>query len=257
MHVPRSLKELTIFEDSRIGQRFPWQSHIDPTESFDSARSQELAAALVAISLTLEKLAASISIDAHDFFEASYDTAEWPKLQYLSLYSPHLSLKPDHEAADHEAADHRAADDFICRAAAVALKMPKLKILELWYSGDFEAALFRYEVNNNGATISWRGMERLNMSPATIAAWDQVALKQTGYGVHVTKAETDILWGQRELARGLGNAIMMLEPKIDVACRQRVREMVRECKEYGEDPMVKLARTTRDYPTFNSIFAPS
>jgi hypothetical protein len=78
---------------------------------------------------------------------------------------------------------------FLCAAAAVALKMPKLKTMELWNCGQGQACVFRYEaVDYSGSEperscrmtwrSTWGSRHDLVIEPAVLEAWNKVARAQ-------------------------------------------------------------------------------
>ena len=109
-------------------------------------------------------------VDARDFF--SLDTRNscsptlwWPHLTTVVLTSPLLMPKGSH------------ADimDMLQRAGTTAVRMPKLKTMQIWNGRENLAALFKYELQQQLATITWRGTWHLNLQPRVIKAWEAVS----------------------------------------------------------------------------------
>ncbi|KAJ5606397.1 hypothetical protein N7510_009178 [Penicillium lagena] len=84
-------------------------------------------------SLKLEKLSASFIVDASCFFQSCEPSWKWPSMTSLALTSQ--LLLPDESPIE--------IDNMLQTAAAVAMKMPNLKLMEIWNGREGSAMLFR------------------------------------------------------------------------------------------------------------------
>lgn len=116
-------------------------------------------------SLQLEHLAASFLVDARHFF-AMEPSWKWPNLTSLVLTSKILRF--DENPVQIGAMLHAAA--------AAAMRMPQLEIMEIWNGRMGLAAVFQYQTLRNvrQATITWRATWELTMEPLLIQAWEAV-----------------------------------------------------------------------------------
>lgn len=164
---PKNLKALSIFENfdrdirphnptSRLPTCLPWRA----TNPNVPGRSH--VHALARRSLDLELLSLSYVVEADDFFQHCPPTWTWDKLESLALTS--YLLQP--EAAYHP---------LLCRAAAVALRMPKLRRLVIWTGLRQDSGAFIYLKTECCAHIIWRGTWHLDMSDSVVEAWAKVA----------------------------------------------------------------------------------
>lgn len=138
------VKELTLYED--------YDDLKERAERPDLPTSPELAAAIFRISQRLESLAVSFLIDARDFFPLNGEIASnptvsiFPSLEFVILTSK--DLRYDNPA--------ECINDLLYDAGQTALKMPKLRVMELWNARNGKAAIFRYQRKPfNQAEITW------------------------------------------------------------------------------------------------------
>ncbi|KAK1595393.1 uncharacterized protein LY79DRAFT_547567 [Colletotrichum navitas] len=181
-----SLKRLVVFENFNqqyptTMQRFLWGedlSKCDRIRSPDPAVSQMVALA----SLKLEHLAASFIADASYFLEID-PTWEWPNLTSLVLTSKLLT--PDENPTETGA--------MLRAAAAAAMKMPRLEIMEIWNGRKGLAALFRYQAFHNAqqAVIVWKGTWRFIMETSIIQAWEAVMSQYDGRKLELVQEQLD------------------------------------------------------------------
>ena len=138
--------------------------------------------ALVKSSLGLEHLAASFVADASYFFDACRKWTSWPKLESLALISK--GLQPLHQPA--------SINDFLEIIAKAVMKMPRLKIMELWNGGAGFAGVFRYQTSESEYTarIVWRGTWDICLEPRVLIAWQAVVSKRMNCKLEVV---TEIL----------------------------------------------------------------
>lgn len=117
-------------------------------------------------SLELEHLSASFVIDANHFFNAIKPEWNWPRLNSLTLTSQLLQVHEDQEKIN----------DMLEAAASTALKMLKLKTIEIWNGRIGSAALFRFQLKGeNCAVITWKATWKFTLQPRVIKAWKTVA----------------------------------------------------------------------------------
>ncbi|KAB5526266.1 hypothetical protein GE09DRAFT_1292901 [Coniochaeta sp. 2T2.1] len=112
-------------------------------------------------------------------------TYHFSDMEFVVLTSQE-HLRPDQNRGNINA--------FLRAAAAVALKMPKLKTMELWNCGQGQACVFRYEAVDcsgqepaeHSCRLTWRSTwgpsrrEDLVIEPAVLEAWGEVA-RARGY----------------------------------------------------------------------------
>ncbi|RSL77595.1 hypothetical protein CEP51_008944 [Fusarium floridanum] len=88
------------------------------------------------------------------------------KLQHLTIRSTYL----------HPRGRQDIVTDLLVVAARAAMKMPQIRILEIWNSGHGFGFLFRYTQDNHRATITWRFVEsQFVLMPKVVKAWNKVA----------------------------------------------------------------------------------
>ncbi len=123
-------------------------------------------------SLQLEHLSASFLVDASYFFLALKPAWEWPNLTSLALTS--RLLAPDESPIE--------TDDMLTAAAAAAVRMPCLEILEMWNAQKGLAMLFRYQSvrGERSAVITCRGTWEFALRLPVTQAWEAVTLKRCG-----------------------------------------------------------------------------
>ena len=126
----------------------------------------ETAYALVEASLGLEHLAASFVSDASHFFDACQKWNIWPGLESLALTSNIL------EPQQHPL----YINDLLETIALVAMKMPRLKLMELWNGRAGFAGVFKYQVfeSDRTAKITWRSTWDLTLESRVLEAWQAV-----------------------------------------------------------------------------------
>ena len=122
--------------------------------------------ALVEASLSLEHLAASFVPDASHFFKACQNWTTWPRLESLALTSN--VLEPQQPSV--------CINDLLETVALVAIKMPRLKSMELWNGRAGFAGVFQYQVSESDwtAKITWRGTWGLPLELRILKAWQAV-----------------------------------------------------------------------------------
>ncbi|KAI1096932.1 hypothetical protein F5B19DRAFT_499121 [Rostrohypoxylon terebratum] len=124
------------------------------------------------VSLQLDHLSASFIVDASYFFDARKPSWEWPNLTSLALTS--RLLTPDEGSS--------GIDSLLRAAAAAAMKMPKLQIMEIWNGREGLAALFRYQVTGGRypPVLTWKATWALTLQPSMVQLWEAAASKHGG-----------------------------------------------------------------------------
>ncbi|KAI1402932.1 hypothetical protein F4819DRAFT_507019 [Hypoxylon fuscum] len=162
-----NLRRLVLFEN--FNQYYPQSFHnCEPLRTPDLWCSEWIAN----VSLKLDHLSASFIADASYFFDARKSSWEWPNLTSLVLTSQLLT--PDKNPSD--------IDRLLRAAAAAAMKMPKLEIMEIWNGREGLAALFRYRSTGGGhpPVLTWKGTWALTLQPPLVQLWESVASKYCG-----------------------------------------------------------------------------
>ncbi|KAI5867440.1 hypothetical protein GGS23DRAFT_602530 [Durotheca rogersii] len=157
----RTLKKLVLFEnfDEQYSSCF---AHCDDMRAPNFWVGQAVAKA----SLELEHLSASFIIDAGHFLDAVKSEWNWSHLSSLTLTSQLLNPQENPDRINN----------MLEAAASTALKMPKLKTLEIWNGRVGLAALLRYQLEGIGRTVlSWKATWKFALQPHVIKAWEAVA----------------------------------------------------------------------------------
>ena len=138
--------------------------------------------ALVEASLGLEHLAASFVSDASHFFDAFQKRNIWPRLESLALTSN--ILRPHQKSDD--------INNLLETIALVAMKMPRLKLMEVWNGMAGFAGVFQYQIIESARTarITWRSTWDLPPEPRVLEAWQAVASERVDRKLQVV---TEIL----------------------------------------------------------------
>ncbi|KAH8676032.1 hypothetical protein BX600DRAFT_432565 [Xylariales sp. PMI_506] len=158
-----NLRKIVLFEnfDEQYSSCFP---------NCDNVRQpdQGVARAATNASLQLQQFSASFIIDASHFLNAVEPSWNWPHLTTLTLTSQLLNAR--------EASDSDSIHDMLEEAASMALKMPNLKVLQIWNGRQGSAALFKYRFDGSAcAVLSWKATWKLSLRPRTVKAWEAVA----------------------------------------------------------------------------------
>jgi hypothetical protein len=145
--------------------------------------TSEVSCAVAKASLKLEYLSASFIVDASYFFHACEPQWKWPSMTSLTLTSQLLT--PDESPIE--------IDNMLQKAAAVAMKMPNLKSMEIWNGREGLAMLFRYQLTGEGqpAVLTWRGTWQFTLRAPIVQAWEAVALKRCSHKCIVVEEMLD------------------------------------------------------------------
>ncbi|PSN63630.1 hypothetical protein BS50DRAFT_85438 [Corynespora cassiicola Philippines] len=103
--------------------------------------------------------------------------------------------------------------------------MPKLQILELWNGEKDHAALFKYKINKDRrqAKIVWRANWHFELEGLVVEEWQDVAYAND---VGHLEIENELLTPSQ--IRFHGEAILILELEIEVACPVSIQQIHRE-----------------------------
>lgn len=173
--LPATLKTLTIFEDFNEDYNIAFcfnesirEYAIQP--EFIRTPHPPVSEALAQRSCTLENLFASYMVDGEDFFKACKLEWVWNNLTSIALTSRLLSLcKPRFSAVN----------DMLVNAGIAALRMPRLRTLEIWNGMKRHACAFRYRVTETSTTVEWWRTWDLEIHLDIAEVWRKVALRKT------------------------------------------------------------------------------
>lgn len=189
MHVitkrfPQSLKTISIFEDfsdhlttAMLNHyaRKPWL----PTVEAYRITDPQLAATFSTKSRDLEHMSVAYMIDAKDFFQGANPISIWGNLQSLTLTS--RLLRPSVSRQD--------IDSLLYEAGTVALRMPKLHTLVIWYGMKGSACAFISRVNGEGAHLTWRSTWEMELSSRVVEVWQRVTSQRHSRALRVDNQE--------------------------------------------------------------------
>lgn len=179
----------------------------------------EVGKALAKRSLKLERVAVSFVVDAKDFFEecVSHPEWTWTELESLSLTFGVLGFALyrgtwQHYTPGHKEI-HKRVNKLLLDASAVVRRMPKLKILEIWDGGEARASVFRYELDNGAAAVTWKCAPQVELLDEAVEAWeaaarDMGAREFTAVSQALVQA---LLWSHGHAIRQLGLKIPVLD----------------------------------------------
>jgi hypothetical protein len=184
--LPETLKILTIFEEFKEDYNIVHCFHYITREwlylpELIRTPSPSVSAALAYRSVGLERLFASYMIDAKDFFKASEPNWIWNNLTSLALTSRLLTLYKPHSSAINE---------MLVDAGTVALRMPKLRTMEIWNGMKRYACAFRYQVTASSTTIGWCGTWNLELDMDVVDVWKKVAIRHTRHELSVLVSQS-------------------------------------------------------------------
>ena len=164
------------------------------------------------LSCQLTELASSLRFNSHEILWDFYhlentkvmglEAYDWPRLRYIVLNMPGLvtiSYTSPVCAA-------------LVAAGAAALRMPRLKVMDLWDTDSPSAAIFQYS-NKNGddPKVIWRPFGKripsgLESYPTIIGAWQDVA--QMHSRKHLTITSESLQLSCEEFRRSYGKCIL-------------------------------------------------
>ncbi|KAI1332953.1 hypothetical protein F5Y16DRAFT_407006 [Xylariaceae sp. FL0255] len=159
------LKRLVLFKnfDDRYSSHFSDNSSGQTSDLHTSHHTtnpqdpdQSVARAVLEASLRLEALSVSFAIEADNFFHAAETdpTRNWPHLRSLTLTT--------------------RLNQMLLKAALIALRMPELEMLVIWNGQAGIAALFRYQLDDHKAVLSWKVNSEYTIPSHVIDTWEMV-----------------------------------------------------------------------------------
>ncbi|PKK40878.1 hypothetical protein CI102_15367 [Trichoderma harzianum] len=174
----KCVTSLVVFQDSRkfykVFQQRQQNGGPTPPTINSVAIGDALGDTFARKSLGLKHLAVSFMVDAKDVLRHCKPAYTWPQLKTVALTSQLLkedaNLNPDSQGR---------IKDLLCRAAAIAKRMPELDTFVLWNGAKGDACAFIYRVKGSKASITWRGTWDLEMSPKVVETWNSVALTRS------------------------------------------------------------------------------
>lgn len=207
-----NLKGLLLFED--VDPYYtPVLASWHREKTFMETVASNLAATFALASLDLKEISISFLVDASYFFR-SLDTAwTWHSLETLALTSTLLNHRSDRGA--------RSA--MFHKAASVALGMPRLKTMVLWWGGKNQACAFIYQRHLGMCSLTWRATWQLELEPHVVEAWELVASE---YGLFQLRISTELLTRDGILSHG--DAIHRLNLPCTVVDPVSLRQIRRE-----------------------------
>jgi hypothetical protein len=176
------LKVFEDFNDDFVGsvEEESLRLGLDDMELFRTPNSA-IAVALAKLSLKLEHVAVAFMVDASDFLAACQPDWVWGELRALSLTCAMLD-ETEPGGVRFELLEHMSL---------VVQNMPKLKTMELWDGGYEYAILFRYELDDNSATLTWKSTPKIDLEEGIIEAWKTAALNHSRKGLTVVQESLD------------------------------------------------------------------
>lgn len=221
-HLLNQLTSLLYFED--FNEDMDDLDHGDGTPGTGQIRiAYQPFAVWLASFKKLEILSVSFIVEAKYYFEAVQKypgVSAWQQLSKLSLTS--LLLMPK--------TDRNETDTLLLTAATAIVRMPKLKLLELWYGRRGTACLFRYRISRDGiAEIFCAGTWELALQPRVLDAWTKVSHLRTGREIRVMEPRRI----DSSLIRSHGDAIHHLGLLTEVVHPVSLREIRREARDWS------------------------
>ncbi|KAI2469933.1 hypothetical protein F4781DRAFT_200186 [Annulohypoxylon bovei var. microspora] len=162
--LPSNLRRFSIFLDANVGLHWPNISKGIMESDVASAHK------LRTVSRQYTKIDASFFVDAQYFFATfiSGPSGEecWPNLETFTMTSALLSSK-----------SRGRYGDMLEGAAKAALRMPKLRMLQIWFGYANEFCLFRYMKEQEDSLIEWVRTSNALRGPnqGVVQAWQAVA----------------------------------------------------------------------------------
>lgn len=217
------MKDLILFEDfnedfCRIYTEDPFAVRWRYPPELYRTPSVLVAHVLANRSRSLQTLAASYLIDARDFFTSPIDaTSTWPTLTSLHLTS--RQLVPGTAGAE--------INDLLAIAGQVALRMPVLHTMVIWYGAQHVAGEFRFEVSAAArrASVRWRGTFFHRLGEEALAAWQKVAEVRTDCSLIVRQSQKlDQVYSHGAAIRALGLGGHVIHPvSLEQVCGETSR----------------------------------
>ncbi|KAI1771137.1 hypothetical protein F4818DRAFT_454807 [Hypoxylon cercidicola] len=213
--LPNTLKTLTVFED--FSEEYNTITTLARGLHFwENVRTPNalVACTLAYRSVHLEELYASYIIDASHFFVIPDSTWEWPNLKSISLTDHHLTDSPG---------SARRIQRMLRNAGRAAFNMPNLERMEIWNGMARQAGVFRYQVSDGVAIVSWTGTWRMDLNREALAAWRRVARKHPKYIMTSQRLEQVDIMSHADAIEQLGINPKVIHP---VSLEQIQRETI-------------------------------
>ncbi|KAK2774449.1 hypothetical protein CKAH01_03682 [Colletotrichum kahawae] len=180
---PRDDAMITLFESASesatvdIVDIWEVQSSLHQNPPFSRFCNDHLVSKAVNASYRLQYLNLWHAVDARDFFHhASRDVPAnsseppdglrtWPALEYLGLstYIEDLVSSPS------------ALERLLLQASQAALRMPLLRVMEIWAPGNGKGFIFRYHFREGSPFLTVIATWQLTLSKEALRSWKQVA----------------------------------------------------------------------------------
>lgn len=181
--IPHSLKMLSFFEEKGV-----------KNPRFRLIPKDKLILDIIQATIHLEHLSICFFIEADEFFQALHfreanpeDPEPSPKgyEELTSLTLTSTRFKADMDEDWNLELWIKDVGQLLLHAARAALRMPKLRLMEIWNSGRGTAAIFRYEVKDNGvAEISWQSTQYCDpFENDVLQSWKKVATEHDRQGL--------------------------------------------------------------------------
>ncbi|KAF6809283.1 hypothetical protein CPLU01_15527 [Colletotrichum plurivorum] len=190
-HLPSSVKAVTLWETSR-----PMIHRDVVTTKLD----MEEAHAAVRASCQLSFFSSAGMVDADHFFRLARtnDTERpiWPELRTICLKSQSLSgLRSQKDVTL-----------LLIDAAAAALRMPKLELMELWYASEGRGTIIRLDLRGDRAKLHVASTWDVHLAPVVRRLFGQVAWNRTHWDLDFSFEEIDpgsLMGGQYNICERL------------------------------------------------------
>ncbi|KAH0432664.1 hypothetical protein CcaCcLH18_06240 [Colletotrichum camelliae] len=163
--------------ETEYPQQWQWLEGIVDLKEAESCKpvripTPKVSKAIAHASFKLEHLSASFLVDASHFFSGCKPSRKWRKLSSLALTS--RLLGPNASTTE--------IGVMLRTAAKVAMRMPKLRVMEIWNGREGLAALFQYKSMGHGQrpVITWRATWDYALQPSVIRAWEAVGIEHQG-----------------------------------------------------------------------------
>ncbi|THC96698.1 hypothetical protein EYZ11_003804 [Aspergillus tanneri] len=216
---PQTLKSLSLFKD--FNEHFIYEFH-GPAEFHDELFRDidpSVGFALAAKSQRLEHLSAGFIVDATSFFIGIRRNWGWDNLLTLALTSN--LFQPD--------MDLEGVNELLFLAGKAALKMPQLRVMELWNGGHGFGSIFRYDRRDDFASVTWlSSVLKLQFRVGVVDVWNEVAHHHDRPGVRFFVETLD-----RNGLLSHGDTINMLVLRYEVLDPMSLYQIVMEGRYYS------------------------
>ncbi|KAK2066061.1 hypothetical protein LY76DRAFT_5880 [Colletotrichum caudatum] len=160
-----------------------WEAHspLNGDKHFLRFCNDYLVSSAVNASYRLRCFTLCHAVDARDFFrcasrdapgnpsEPSDGSRTWPTLEYLALTTDVGPL----------ISSQSSLEELILQASRAALRMPLLKVMEIWAPGAGEGFVFRYHLWKESPLVTLIATWQLGLSKKALESWKKVAAGST------------------------------------------------------------------------------